>query len=88
MSKKVKFYSPEFKTQAIQLAEQLSSANKAAIDLGVAPASVNRWVQQAKSHAGQGKPAFTGRGVPALTEQEKRIKQLEREVDILRLLDP
>jgi transposase len=84
MSKKVKFYSPEFKTQAVQLAAQLNSANQAAIDLGVAPASVNRWVNQAKSHAEQGKPAFTGRGVVALTDSEKRIRDLEREVAILR----
>jgi transposase len=84
MSKKVKFYSPQFKTQAVQLAAQLNSANQAAIDLGVAPASVNRWVSQAKSHAEQGKPAFTGRGVVALTDSEKRIRDLEREVAILR----
>jgi transposase len=84
MSKKAKFYSPEFKTQAIQLAAQLGSANQAAIDLGVAPTSVNRWVSQAKSRQGQGKPAFTGRGVVALTDSEKRISELEREVAILR----
>jgi transposase len=84
MSKKSKFYSPEFKTQAVQLAAQLKSANQAAIDLGVAPASVNRWVNQAKSRAEQGKPTFTGRGVVALTESEKRIRQLEQENAVLR----
>ena len=30
------------------------------------------------------RPAFTGRGLSALTEQEKRIKELEREVYVLR----
>jgi transposase len=84
MSKNAKFYSPEFKTQAVQLASQLGSANQAATDLGVAPASVNRWVNQAKSRTQEGKPAFTGRGVVALTEQEKRIRQLEQENAVLR----
>ena len=37
--------------------------------------------KQAELH---GRPAFTGRGVVALSESEKRIKELEREVVILR----
>ena len=32
----------------------------------------------------QGKSVFTGRGVPALTEQEKEIKQLRKELEIAR----
>ena len=32
----------------------------------------------------QGKPVFTGRGVPALTGQEKEIKQLRKELEIAR----
>jgi transposase-like protein len=42
---------------------------------------VGRWITQASQ---TDRPAFTGRGVQALTEQEKRIKDLERENAILR----
>jgi transposase len=89
MSKQIKKYTSEFKQQAIQLAEQDGmTISQAARDLGVSPAGLHRWIHLAKQAALNGRPAFTGRGVIALSESEKRIKELEREVVILRLLDP
>ena len=85
MSKQMKTYTLEFKQQAIQLAQQEGmSISQAARDLGVSQAGLNRWVNQAKKADLHGRPAFTGRGVIALSESEKRIKDLEKENLILR----
>jgi transposase-like protein len=85
MSKQVKTYTVEFKQQAIELAQQDGmTISQAARDLGVSQAGLNRWVNHAKQAELNGRPAFTGRGVIALSESEKRIKELERENLILR----
>lgn len=89
MSKQIKTYTLEFKQQAIALAQQDGmTISQAARDLGVSQAGLNRWVNLAKQAELHGRPAFTGRGVVALSESEKRIKELERENLILRHLDP
>ena len=54
-------------------------------DLGVSQAGLNRWVNHAKQQEALGRPAFTGRGVIALSESEQEIKDLKREVETLRL---
>jgi transposase len=80
--KQMRTYTKEFKIQAVQLATQSDmSVNQAALDLGIPNQTLNTWVRQAERID---RPAFTGRGVPALTEQEKRIKELERENAVLR----
>jgi transposase len=85
MPKQIKTYTVEFKQQAIALAQQDGmTISQAARDLGVSQAGLNRWVNHAKQAALNGRPAFTGRGVIALSESEKRIKELERENFILR----
>ena len=85
MSKQIKTYTLEFKQQAIELAQQDGmTISQAARDLGVSQAGLNRWVNLSKQAALHGRPAFTGRGVVALSESEKRIKELERENLILR----
>jgi transposase len=85
MSKQMKTYTQEFKQQAIQLAQQEGmSISQAARDLGVSQAGLNRWVNLAKQADLHGRPAFTGRGIAALSESEKKMKNLEREVVILR----
>jgi transposase len=85
MSKQMKTYTLEFKQQAIQLAQQEGmSISQAARDLGVSQAGLNRWVNLAKQADLHGRPAFTGRGIAALSESEKKMKDLEREVVLLR----
>ena len=86
MSKPMKTYTPEFKQQAIQLAQQDGmTISQAARNLGVSQAGLNRWVNHAKQQEALGRPAFTGRGVVALSETEQEIKNLKREVETLRL---
>ncbi len=80
--KQQRTFTKEFKVQAVSLATQPGmSVNQAAQDLGIPTQTLNTWVQQSKR---TDRPAFTGRGVQALTEQEKRIKDLERENAVLR----
>jgi transposase len=80
--KQLRVYTKEFKTQAVSLATQPGmSVNQAAQDLGIPTQTLNTWVRHSKR---TDRPTFTGRGVPALTEQEKRIKDLERENAVLR----
>ena len=81
-----KTYSIEFKLQAVNLAQQDDmTISQAARDLDVSQSALHRWVNQANSHQTLGRPAFTGRGVAALSESEQRIKNLEREVATLRM---
>jgi transposase len=80
--RQIREYTKEFKIQAVELATQPGmSVNQAALDLGIPNQTLNTWVRQSKR---TDRPAFTGRGVQALTEQEKRIKDLERENAVLR----
>ena len=46
--------------------------------------NLKRWICIHQQSILEQRPAFTGRGIAALTEQERRIQDLEREVYILR----
>ena len=85
MSKKPREFTPEFKARAVHLVltEKLTKT-RVAKDLGVDPQNISRWVKLHEKSLLEQRPAFTGRGISALTEQEKRIKELEREVYVLR----
>jgi len=85
MPKSTTTHSPEFKSEAVRLVlTSGKSCAEIARDLGVADYLVVRWKKQHHAREAAGKPAFTGRGVPARTEQETRITQLERELEIAR----
>ena len=78
-------YTAEFKQEAVQLVRSTGkSCAQVARDLGVPPHYVVRWKKQQEAHSTAGRPVFTGRGVTARSEQEDRIKHLERELDIAR----
>ena len=80
--KQLRVYTKEFKIQAVSLATQPDmSINQAALDLGIPSQTLNTWVRHSKR---TDRPAFIGRGVQALSEHEKRIKDLERENAVLR----
>ena len=85
MPKKLRTYTPEFKTQAVHLATQPGNTiSQIARDLGVDSQLLGRWIKHAKNAITNQRPAFTGRGNPALSDQERRIKELEHELTIVK----
>ena len=80
MQKIRRTYTSEFKHEAIRLSET-SGKSDAQIerDLGISPGCLYRWK---KGFAQDGEHAFPGRG--RLTPEQEHIRQLEREVELLR----
>ena len=76
-------YTKEYKLEAIQLAQTQGTA-KTAANLGLNVNMLGRWKREHEIQTVQGKPVFTGRGIEALTDQEKEIKQLRKELEIVR----
>jgi transposase len=73
-------YTPEFRADAVRLVEQSGkSLRQVAADLGLATESLRRWVQQAKTVAGQG-PAGA-----LTTEEREELRRLRRENATLRM---
>jgi transposase len=80
MTKERKTYTREFKIEAVRLLERSGrSQAEMASELGMAPSSLSRWKQK---YGADSEEAFPGRG--NLTSEEARIRQLERENEILR----
>jgi transposase len=85
MSTKPREFTPEFKQQAVNLVlNDKVPAGQVARDLDIGIQNLKRWIGIYQQGILEKRPAFTGRGIAALTEQEKRIQELEREVYILR----
>ncbi|GHF61314.1 transposase [Deinococcus metalli] len=85
MSSQRQEFSAEFKREAVQLVLSTGkSCAQIARVLGVPPHYVVRWKQRHEQQIATGRPAFAGRGIAALSAQETRTKQLERELDITR----
>ena len=73
-----KVYTPEFKQQAVQLAQQPGNTNQGiASDLGISQSALSSWIKAAKEH---GSLAFPGQGIARLTPEQETIKRLEREL--------
>ena len=80
MAKIRKTYTREFKIEAVRLLERSGrSQAEIADELGMSSSSLSRWQ---KEYGAEGEAAFPGRG--NLTPEEERIRQLERENEILR----
>ncbi len=79
MTKKRKMYTREFKIEAVRLCKT-SGKTQAQIEreLGIGAGCLSRWK---KEYAAEGEEAFPGQG--HLTPEEDRIRQLERENEIL-----
>ena len=80
MKKTRRTYSREFKLEAIRLAETSGkSMSQIERDLGIGEGNLWRWKRK---FAANGEDAFPGQG--RLTPEQERIRQLERENEILR----
>jgi transposase len=80
MSKERKQYSREFKQEAVRLLETSGkSASQLERELGIGKGNLWRWRRKL---AADGKDAFPGHG--RLTPEQERLRQLERELEIVR----
>lgn len=83
MSKK-KYYSPEFKQEAVRLAESSGNKSQVARDLGIHATVIGKWQKQLQA---EGKKAFPGHGKPRDEEMvhlKKENRRLQQEVEILK----
>lgn len=70
----------EFKHNAVRLViDQGLSIDKVSYDLGIGRSTLGRWIREYKQH---GSSAFPGKG--HLKPEDEKLKQLERENEILR----
>jgi transposase len=75
-----KAYTAEFKREAIRLLETSGkSAAQIERDLGIGSGCLSRWKQKQEKN---GEDAFPGRG--CLAPEQERLRELERENEILR----
>jgi transposase len=80
MTKKTRTYTGEFKIEAVSLLKRSGRTQAEIADaLGISQTSLSRWKMEL---AEEGERAFPGRG--RLAPEEERIRQLERENEILR----
>jgi transposase len=80
MNKTRRTYSREFKLEALRLLETSGkSAAQIERDLGIGAGGLSRWKKQ---FAEEGKQAFPGQG--RRTGEQERMRQLERENEVLR----
>ncbi len=73
-------YTAQFRADAVRLAEQSgTSVRRVAVDLGVSPEALRRWVLQTRIDAGTGPDG-------ALTSEEREeLRRLRRENSTLRM---
>ena len=72
-------YDRDFKRNAVLLcSEPGRTVSKVAENLGIVKDLLYRWRRE--YHLADGKPVFTGNGVEALTDEQKRIRELEKQL--------
>ena len=80
MTKTRRTYTDEFKREAVQLLETSGkSTRQLERELGIGKTCLSRWKRELEV---KGKQAFSGQG--RVVPEQERIRELEREVEILR----
>jgi transposase len=80
MGKPQPTYTKEFKQEAVKLVEtSKKTKSEIARDLGISDSALSKWCKEFGEH---GENAFPGKGYQTPVEEE--IKQLKREIEILR----
>jgi len=77
MTKKRQKYDREFKQKAVELSYARGNAKEIAEELGVLPELLYRWRREYQQYE---KNSFPGKGKPKMTDQEREISRLEREL--------
>jgi transposase len=80
MQKVQKTYTPEFKREAVHLAQTSGKPiAQVARELGISDTSIHQWRKELAEH---GQEAFPGSGHQ--TAQEEELRQLKRELEIVK----
>ena len=74
-------YPPEFRFRAVALVRAGKPITTAAIELGVSAAALHKWVRQDQVDRGE-RPGLTTTESAQLSKANKRIRQLEAEVEV------
>jgi len=77
MTKIRKKYDKDFKQKAVELSYSRGNAKEIAIELGIPPELLYRWRREYHQYK---KNSFPGKGKPKMTDQEREIARLEREL--------
>ncbi len=77
-------FTPEYKREAVRLADDLGNATQAARDLGISANMIHRWRRQIRE---DGARAFPGNGSPRdeeLARLKRELRQAKEQVAILK----
>ena len=77
-----KKYDPEFKRMAVELSKHRKDIRALAEELDIKPDLLYRWRREASDPKGT---SFPGQGNPKMTEEEKEIARLKKELIETRL---
>lgn len=74
----------EFRRRAVALVRAGKPITSAAVELGVSAAAIHNWIRQDQIDRGE-RPGITTPESIELAKAKKRIRQLEEEVEILKI---
>ena len=72
-----KKYSSEFKEKAVQLSNHRGNVVQVAEELGIRSDILRRWIREFSKYD---KNSFPGQGNPKMTEEERELAQLRKEL--------
>ncbi len=70
-----KVFDKAFKENAVKLSEQRKNQSELARELGISRFLLNKWIKESDQY---GTASFPGRGIERLTEEQRKIKELEK----------
>lgn len=82
MSRRKKNYSVEFKKKAVELSFARGSVTQICEELDIPTSVLSRWRRESSEY---GKNSFPGRGKPKLTDQQREIANLKKELKDMQL---
>jgi len=77
MRQKVRYFMLEFKQKVVELSYLKSDVKLVGQELDISPSIIYRWRKELKDY---GKNSFPGRGTPKMTDEQKEIARLKREL--------
>lgn len=77
MKKRNRSYSTSFKEKAVELSYSKNNVKQVSEELDIPYSVLHRWRKESKTY---GKNRFPGRGKPKLTDEQKEIATLKRQL--------